>query len=79
MPAVTWYCMQLALIRTQGSESALARAIGHDVKGKISPLLYVAGIISAFLDNHVAQAIYVVVALMWLIPDRRIERSVRRP
>ena len=79
MPAVTWYCMQLARIRTQGSESALARAIGHDVKGKISPLLYVAGIISALLDTHVAEAIYVVVALMWLIPDRRIERSVRRP
>lgn len=78
MPAVAWYGMQLALIRTQGSESALARAIGRDVKGKISPLLYTAGIVSAFLDTRVAGAMYVVVALMWLIPDRRIERSLRR-
>jgi uncharacterized membrane protein len=79
MPAVAWYGMQLALIRTEGSESALARAIGRDVKGKISPLLYIAGIVSAFLDTRVAGAMYVVVALMWLIPDRRIERSLRRP
>jgi hypothetical protein len=44
----------------------------------ISPLLYIAGIVSAFVDTRVAGTIYVVVALMWLIPDRRIERSLKR-
>ena len=78
MPAIAWYALQLAIIRTQGSESALARAIGRDLKGKVSPVLYVAGILFSFLDTRIADAIYVLVALMWLIPDRRIERAIRR-
>ncbi len=78
MPALAWYGLQLALIRTQGRNSTLARAIGRDVKGKLSPLLYIVGIISAFLDTRIADAMYVVVALMWLIPDRRIEKSIQR-
>ena len=78
MPAIAWYGLQLAIIRTQGSESALARAIGRDLKGKVSPVLYVAGILFSFLDTRIADAIYVLVALMWLIPDRRIERAIRR-
>jgi len=78
MPAIAWYGLQLAIIRTQGSESALARAIGRDFKGKVSPVLYVAGILFSFLDTRIADAIYVLVALMWLIPDRRIERAIRR-
>jgi hypothetical protein len=61
-----------------GSESAPARAIGRDHKGKVSPVLYVAGILFSFLDTRIADAIYVLVALMWLIPDRRIERAIRR-
>jgi uncharacterized membrane protein len=73
MPAIAWNGLQLAIIRTQGSESALARAIGRDLKGKVSPVLYVAGILFSFLDTRIADAIYVLVALMWLIPDRRIE------
>jgi hypothetical protein len=76
--AIAWYGLQLAIIRTQGSESALARAIGRDLKGKVSPVLYVAGIMFSFLDTRIADAIYVLVALMWLIPDRRIERAIRR-
>jgi len=79
MPALAWYCLQEALIRTQGRDSPLARAIGRDVKGKLSALLYIAGIISAFLDTRVADTLYVAVALMWLIPDRRIERSIHQP
>jgi uncharacterized membrane protein len=78
MPAFAWYCLQLALVRAQGPDSALARAIGRDVKGKISPLLYIAGIAFAFVDTRLADAMYVLVALMWLIPDRRIERSMHR-
>jgi uncharacterized membrane protein len=79
MPALAWYGLQLAIIRRQGRESALARAIGRDLKGKLSPVLYVAGILCAFLDPRIANAIYVLVALTWFIPDRRIERAIRGP
>ena len=79
MPALAWYGLQLAIIRRQGSDSMLARAIGCDLKGKVSPVFYVAGILCAFLDTRLANAIYVLVALMWFIPDRRIERALRRP
>lgn len=78
MPAIAWYVLQTVIIRAQGSDSALARALGYDIKGKISPLLYLAGILVAFLDTRISDAIYVLVALMWLVPDRRIERAVQR-
>jgi TMEM175 potassium channel family protein len=77
MPALAWNGLQVAIVRLQGSDSVLARAIGRDVKGKVSPVLYVAGILFSFLDTWIADAIYVLVALMWLIPDRRIERAIR--
>jgi hypothetical protein len=70
--------LQRGIIRTQGSDEGLARAIGNDVKGKVSPVLYAAGILLAFVDARVACAVYLLVALMWLIPDRRIERVVER-
>ena len=73
MPAIAWYVLQMVIIRVQGSESALARALGHDLKGKVSPLLYIAGTLLAFVDTRISDAIYVVVALMWLVPDRRVE------
>ena len=76
MPALAWHALQRAIIRTQRGEGALTRAIGRDLKGKASPVLYVAGILLAFADARIACAIYVVVALLWLIPDRRIERVV---
>ena len=79
MPAIAYYVLQGVLVRGQGgSGSALARALGRDAKGKLSPLLYVAGILLAFVDTRLSDAIYVLVALMWLIPDRRIERAVQR-
>jgi uncharacterized membrane protein len=78
MPALAWYGLQLVIIGTQGRDSPLSRAIGRDVKGKISPVLYVAGILLAFVEARIACAIYLLVALLWLIPDRRIERVVRR-
>jgi uncharacterized membrane protein len=77
MPALAWYGMQWAIIRLQGGDSPLARAIGRDWKGKLSPPLYLAGILLAFVDVRIAAGIYVLVALMWLIPDPRIERAVR--
>ena len=78
MPALAFYGLQLVIIRAQGSDSALARAIGRDLKGKVSPPLYVAGILLAFVDARIACAIYLLVALLWFIPDRRVERVVRR-
>jgi hypothetical protein len=54
----------------------LAKALGKDFKGKISPVLYIAGILSSFYVPWVAEALYVLVALIWLIPDRRIERTM---
>ena len=75
MPAIAWYVMQTVIIRTQGRDSPLARALGRDLKGRISPVLYSSGILCAFLDARISDTIYVLVALMWLVPDRRIERA----
>ena len=76
MPAVAWYLMQTVLTRLQGAESPLKAALGRDLKGKLSPFLYVAGIAAAFLNVWLADAFFVGVATMWLVPDRRVERSV---
>jgi len=74
MAAVAYYILQSVLIASQSNNSLLARAIGRDIKGKLSPILYVIAILAAFVDQWISDAIYVVVALMWLVPDRRIER-----
>jgi len=75
MPALAWQGMQWALVRAHGSESALIYAIGPDLKGKLSPVFYLIGIaVAAFVDTRIAGAIYLLVALLWFIPDRRIER-----
>jgi uncharacterized membrane protein len=75
--AIAYLILQQTIIAAQGSQSPLKAAIGSDWKGKVSPVLYVLAIISAFFWLWVAQALYVVVALLWLVPDRRIERSLR--
>jgi len=77
MPSVAWLGLKRAIIRVQGSDSALARALGRDLKTKLSPPLYLAGVLLAFVDVRIAGALYVLVALMWLIPDRRVERAIR--
>ena len=77
MAAIAYYILQGAIIASQGADSLLKKAIGTDVKGKLSPILYCAGILAAMYEQWVAQAIYVIVALMWLVPDRRIERTLR--
>jgi len=77
MPALAWYVMQLAIFRSHGRDSALAHALGRDLKGKATSLLYVAGIVFAFVSTWISDALYVLVALLWLIPDRRIEHAVR--
>jgi uncharacterized membrane protein len=74
--ALAWSLMQTVIIRHQGADSALARAVGSDVKGRITPVIYLTGIALAFVTPIAADACYVLVALMWLIPDRRVERAV---
>jgi uncharacterized membrane protein len=71
-----YYILQQAIIAAEGPDSLLKRALGRDLKGKVSPLLYVAGIAVSFYSSWMAQAIYVMVALLWLVPDRRIERAL---
>jgi uncharacterized membrane protein len=73
MAAFAYWLLQTTIIASQGSDSLLARAVGRDFKGKVSPLLYLLAIPAAFLSPWVSQGIYVFVALMWLLPDRRIE------
>jgi TMEM175 potassium channel family protein len=76
--AIAYYILAHALVARHGKDSTLARALGSDVKGKISPLLYVLAIALAFVNVWFACAIYVGVALMWLVPDLRIERVLNR-
>ncbi len=73
MAALSWLILQRSIIASHGDGSLLAKAIGGDLKGKSSPLLYVAAIPVAFLYPWISQVLYVFVALLWLVPDRRIE------
>jgi uncharacterized membrane protein len=77
MPAIAYFLLQKAIMHRHGSQSLLARALGSDIKGKISPVLYAVGIVLAFIVPWVSIAIYVLVAVIWLIPDRRIEHALR--
>ena len=70
--ALAWYVMQGAIVRLQGPQSPLKRAIGRDLKGKLSPVAYIAGIALAFVAPALSNLIYAAVALAWLIPDRRV-------
>jgi uncharacterized membrane protein len=76
MPAIAYYLLQVAIMHREGNQSVLAKALGRDIKGKISPLLYGAGIVLAFVTPWVSIALYVLVAVIWLVPDRRIEHIV---
>ena len=76
MSALSWFILQTSIVRAQGRDGVLARALGVDWKGKLSPVLYLGGIVSAFWVTGLAQAIYLVAALIWLVPDRRIERAL---
>jgi uncharacterized membrane protein len=77
MPAIAYYILQKTIIRQQGSHSVLAKALGGDIKGKLSPILYIAGIALAFVSPWSSIALYALVAIMWLVPDRRIEDMLR--
>jgi uncharacterized membrane protein len=73
LSAIAYFILQTAIVAEQGPNSKLRAALGRDLKGKISPIFYVSGIILAFLNHWIAVGLYACVALMWLIPDRRIE------
>jgi uncharacterized membrane protein len=77
MPAIAYYLLQKAIMRKQGAHSVLADALGSDLKGKISPALYLAAVALAFVNAWLSIALYALVAAMWLVPDRRIEKVLR--
>jgi TMEM175 potassium channel family protein len=78
MAAIAYYVLQRTIIAKEGHESLLAQAIGKDRKGKLSPLFYLAAIPLAFVSPWIAGGLYVFAALLWLIPDPRIEREMEK-
>jgi len=76
--AIAYWLLQQAIIAIEGTDSTLALAVGRDWKGRLSPALYVAGIASTAWQTWLAQAIYVLAALLWVVPDRRIEHVLSR-
>lgn len=76
LAAVAYWMLQQAIIRNDGQNSLLRKAIGRDLKGRLSLLLYALAVLAAFAAAWLAQAIYVLVALIWIIPDRRIEQAL---
>jgi uncharacterized membrane protein len=78
MSAVAWVILQTLIVRDQGTGGVLKRALGNDWKGKVSPVLHISGIVASFCVTGLAQATYLIAALIWLVPDRRIEKELVR-
>jgi len=78
LAATAYFILAKSLVSLHGRESVIAAALGRDFKGKISIVIYVAGILISFLNRWTALALYLLVAVIWLIPDRRIERTFAR-
>jgi uncharacterized membrane protein len=78
MAAVAYWLLQQSIIASEGSYSVLKKAVGVDWKGKLSPVLYLTAVATSFWSARMSLVIYVFVALVWLIPDRRIEKEYRR-
>jgi len=76
MAAIAYFILQKQIIKKQGENSLLKKAVGRDLKGKISPVLYLISIPFAFIATWVSDLIYIIVAVMWLIPDKRIEKTI---
>jgi uncharacterized membrane protein len=74
--AIAYYVLQLAIFRAEGDDGLLRQAVGRDWKGKLSPVVYLAGIAAAFVSTWLAVALYAAVAVIWLVPDRRMETFV---
>jgi uncharacterized membrane protein len=77
MAAFAWWILQRLLVACHGAQSPLARAYRRDLKGNLSLLLYAIGIATAFWQRWISGGLYVIVALMWLVPDKRIERELK--
>lgn len=78
MSATAYWILERTIIADQGETSLLAQALGRDLKGKLSPFCYLLAVPAAFVDTRLSDLLYVAVALLWLVPDRRIERVLRR-
>ena len=76
MAAIAYYILQLRIVAVNGRDSTLARALGTDYKGKVSPVAYLIAIPAAFFNVWISYTLYVLVALVWLVPDPRIEREL---
>ena len=76
MAAIAYYILQTAIVKYHGKNSKFAHALGSDIKGKISPVLYVLSVPLAYVNPLLSGALFVLVALIWLIPDKRMERAV---
>lgn len=74
MAAIAYYILQLQILKKHGKESVLAKALGNDLKGKISPVIYGVAILVSFYNSIISGILYAVVAVIWLIPDKRIEK-----
>jgi uncharacterized membrane protein len=78
MAAIAYYILQQTIIAREGDNSLLKSAVGSDLKGKLSPIVYLTAIPLAFVSPWISSALYIFIALVWLIPDRRIEREFER-
>jgi uncharacterized membrane protein len=78
MAGVAYYILERAIIRQQGPNSLLAKAIGNRWKENVSPLCYFAAIPLAFMSSYLSQGLFIFVAILWLVPDRRIERVLNK-
>jgi uncharacterized membrane protein len=76
MAACAYWLLQRTILLSHGRDSVLAAAVGSDLKGKVSPVLYLVAIPASFIHQSIAHFLYVLVVLIWLVPDRRIERAL---
>ncbi|MEO8769605.1 MAG: TMEM175 family protein [Ferruginibacter sp.] len=76
MCAIAYTILAIGLVKLHGKDSTIARALGKDYKGKLSIVLYIVGLASSFIDSRIGFALYIIVACIWFIPDKRIERVI---
>lgn len=79
MASVAYWILEQAIIRAEGPNSVLRTALGWDWKGRLSPVIYLVAIAMSLFSHWIGQSLYAVVALLWLVPDRRIERALGKP
>ena len=75
--AIAYFILQTAIVKKHGKQSVLAIALGRDLKGKLSPVFYIIGISTSFFNIWISGITYILVAIMWLVPDKRIEKTMQ--